>query len=265
MLCSSASGSVMQCTEHQVRKAPASACTAWVLPVPGGPYPPEDQGAAARPAGREEARHRRAHRDRVVARDLRPLRHGDRPADVGPAVAGRRPEPHRHAVVRDRLGPQRLREALARAADVLRVTPADDDVAVRGAPGEQGDAAVVEGHDGGVRASHRPGARPGPRRSGRRGRRPSRGTSVMCTCTRPRCSIAARKTCSTSGLTRTSVVSPDSSVRVVPAAGSSGRSSGTTRSKIVSLSAGTGMSARAGGIEPPPSPDGTAAQGAAGE
>jgi hypothetical protein len=31
------SGSVTQCTEHHERQARASAWTAWVLPVPGGP------------------------------------------------------------------------------------------------------------------------------------------------------------------------------------------------------------------------------------
>ena len=37
VVCSRFSGSVTQCTEHQERHARASAWTAWVLPVPGGP------------------------------------------------------------------------------------------------------------------------------------------------------------------------------------------------------------------------------------
>ena len=209
MLCSSASGSVTQCTEHQSRQAPASTCTACGLAGPGRAVP-EDQGAAARPAGREEARHRRAHRDRVVARDLRPLRHGDRPADVGPAVAGRGPEPHRHAVVRDRLGPQRLREALrtrrGRSAGHARRRRCRSTRRARRAgrrSRRRGRTTAACALRTDQEISTRPRAVRSPRSTS------VRGTSVMCTCTRPRCSIAARKTCSTSGLTRTSVVSPD--------------------------------------------------------
>ena len=113
---------------------------------------PQDQRPGARLVGGEQALHGGPHRARVVARDVRPLGNLDGATEVLAAAASLAPEPHRNPVVGGRLGAQRVRQALGRAADRRGVAARHEDVAVRAGAGEQRDAALVEAQDGGMRA-----------------------------------------------------------------------------------------------------------------
>ena len=245
----------MQCTEHQSRQAPASAWTAWVLPVPGGPCQ-RISGAAARPAGGEEAAPSRgAPRAGSCARSSR---------HSGTSIA-RRPRSPWPVAIQKRIGTLSSGTGSARSASARRSRRATRTVSrvaarrrrcrsTRARPASRAIAAVVERERRRrARSARTRRSRRGRARARRRDRRPSRGTSILCDVHEASRSTAARKTCSTSGLTQTSVASPDSSVRVRPAARSSERSSRARGRAARSLSAGTGMSARAGGFEPPPS------------